>query len=123
MAAIMKFLCVAILFSLIMGGDCQHCTKNNLKISQAATGKLVQNKPEWNVTITNNCICSQLGVKISCDGFQTLEKIESSILSKSGSECLVNGGQPIYGNRDFSFTYAWGNSFPFKTLSSQVACS
>ena len=88
-----------------------------------ATGKMVQNKPEWSVTITNNCICAQLSVKLSCNGFQTVEQIDPSILSKSGSECIVNGGQPIYGNSKFSFTYASANSFPFNVLFSQVACS
>ncbi|PRQ26701.1 hypothetical protein RchiOBHm_Chr6g0297491 [Rosa chinensis] len=73
--------------------------------------------------ITNNCICSQLSVKLSCDGFQTVEEIDPTILSKSGSLCLVNSGEPIYGHSNFSFTYAWSNSFPFKTLLSQVACS
>ncbi|CAL8996998.1 unnamed protein product [Prunus brigantina] len=123
MATTMNLVCVVFLCSLIVGGNCQPCTEQNLKITQSKTGKMVQNKPEWNVKITNVCPCSQLDVKLSCDAFQTVEDIDSSILRKSGSECLVNNGQPIYPNTDFNFNYAWDNSFSFKPVHSQVGCS
>ncbi|CAN6583058.1 unnamed protein product [Malus baccata var. baccata] len=104
--------------SLIVGGYCQPCTLDNLKIAE---GKISDVK--WHVTITNDCLCSQQDVKLSCDGFQSAEPIDPSILSKSGGECLVNNGQPIYGNKNFNFDYASTTKFPFKPLSSQVACS
>ncbi|KAM5564438.1 hypothetical protein ABKV19_018826 [Rosa sericea] len=123
MAAIMKFLCIAILCSLIMGGESQHCNLNNLKITQSATGKSVQSRQEWKVTITNDCSCTQLNVKISSPGFQTVGPIASSILSKSGNDYLVNSGKPIYAYENFSFTYAWATQFTFKPSDSTVACS
>ncbi|TXG67551.1 hypothetical protein EZV62_008826 [Acer yangbiense] len=79
--------------------------------------------PSLKVAISTGCPCAQLEVKLAYDGFQTVEAIDSLVLAKSGGECLVNNGQPIFPNKDFSFTYAWDTSFQFKTLSSQVACS
>ncbi|KAK2645023.1 hypothetical protein Ddye_020218 [Dipteronia dyeriana] len=107
---------------MVSRGYCQ-CKTENLQITQQQTGQQVQSKPEWKVAISTGCPCDQLEVKLACDGFQTVEAIDSSVLAKSGGECLVNNGQPIFPNKDFSFTYAWDTSFPFKTLSSQVACS
>nr|XP_017189364.2 uncharacterized protein At1g05835-like [Malus domestica] len=112
-----NFLCLVFVCSLIVGGNCQPCTLDNLEIAQ---GKISDDK--WNVTITNDCPCSQLDVKLSCDGFDQ-SAVDPSILSKSGGECLVNNGQPIYGNKIFNFAYASKTEFPFKPLSSQVACS
>ncbi|CAK9155216.1 unnamed protein product, partial [Ilex paraguariensis] len=53
-------------------------------VNQVATGKRIQDKPEWNVTIANPEICTLLAVKLSCPGFQTVEKVDPLILSKSG---------------------------------------
>ncbi|KAL5787275.1 hypothetical protein ACOSP7_004224 [Xanthoceras sorbifolium] len=123
MANLLKVLAALIFFSFIIGkGYCQ-CKTENLKIVQQQTGKQVQNKPEWTVTISTGCPCTQLDVKLACDGFQTVEPIASTVLAKSGGECVVNNGQPIFPSKDFSFTYAWDTSFQFKPLSSQIACS
>ncbi|KAK9945962.1 hypothetical protein M0R45_011450 [Rubus argutus] len=120
----MKFLCVIFLLSLIAGGQClEYCSVNNILIEQSHTGKSVQNKPEWNVKITNVCSCSLVNIKLSCDGFQTVQDIDPSILSVSGGECLVKNGQPVYANGGFNFTYAWDTSFSFEPISSQIACS
>ncbi|KAI9176891.1 hypothetical protein LWI28_008359 [Acer negundo] len=123
MANFLNVLAALFFFCFIVSkGYCQ-CTTENLQIKQQQTGKQVQNKPEWQVTISTGCPCDQLEVKLGCDGFQTVEPIDSSVLAKSGGECLVNNGEPIYPDKDFNFTYAWDTSFQFKTLSSQVACS
>nr|XP_011459157.1 PREDICTED: uncharacterized protein LOC105349890 [Fragaria vesca subsp. vesca] len=120
----MKFLCMVFFFSLIVGGHClDYCSVNNMSIEQPQTGKSVQNKPEWNVKITNGCSCTLLNVKLSCNGFRTVQDIDPSILSVSGGECLVKNGQPVYANADFSFTYAWDTQFPFNPISYQIACS
>ncbi|XP_062020977.1 uncharacterized protein LOC133737447 [Rosa rugosa] len=123
MATIMKFLYIAVLCNLIMGGNCELCSVKSLIIKQSATGKLVHGNPEWNVKIINDCACSQMSVNLDCDGFQTVEEIDPTILRKSGIQCLVNGGGPIYGHSNFSFTYAWSNSFPFRIVFSRVACA
>ncbi|GAV60545.1 hypothetical protein CFOL_v3_04075, partial [Cephalotus follicularis] len=104
-------------------GYCQ-CSINNVKISQSATKRLVRKVPEWNVTITNNCACSQLDVKLDCNGFKTVEKVDPSIMTMSGAECLiVNNGNPLHPHDTVSFTYASATSFPFTPVSSQIACS
>ncbi|KAK8558843.1 hypothetical protein V6N12_042136 [Hibiscus sabdariffa] len=79
--------------------------------------------PEWRVTISNDCVCTQSDLKLSCDGFQTTEAIDSLVMSKWGEECLINDAQPIVSFSNVSFNYAWITSFPFNTLSSQTNCS
>ncbi|PRQ26698.1 hypothetical protein RchiOBHm_Chr6g0297461 [Rosa chinensis] len=118
-----QFLCAVFLFGLNVGGQCFGCSVKDISIEQSQTGKSVKNKPEWNVTIANGCSCSQLNVKLACDGFQTVEDIDPSILSVSGGECLVKNGQPVYANGGFNFFYAWDTSFSFNPISSQIACS
>nr|XP_011459159.1 PREDICTED: uncharacterized protein LOC105349891 [Fragaria vesca subsp. vesca] len=126
MAALMKFLYIALLIcSLVMGGESEsyRCTLSNLKVTQSATGKVVHGQPEWKVTITNDCQCTQLYIKISSPGFQTVEPIAPSILNKSGDGYSLHSGYPIYGFKDFSFTYAWATKFTFTPTNSQIACS
>ncbi|KAE9601148.1 hypothetical protein Lalb_Chr13g0294711 [Lupinus albus] len=78
--------------------------------------------PEWVVTITNKCNCVQVNVKLNCQGFQTVEKIEPfTILPISGNECLVNFGNPLYKD-PVTFKYAWTTSFPLNPVSSEIAC-
>ena len=103
-------------------GHCQ-CSSGEFTVSQTQTGKTVGMQPEWKVTISNRCACSQSEVKLSCDGFQTVETIESSVLAKTGGECLINNGEPVAPFSEFSYNYAWHTWFPFSPLSSQVNCS
>ncbi|KAK3173911.1 hypothetical protein Dsin_032103 [Dipteronia sinensis] len=123
MANFLNVLAALFFFCFIVSKGYSQCTTENLQIKQQQTGKQVQNKPEWQVAISSGCPCDQLVVKLACDGFQTVEPIDLSVLAKSGGECLVNNGEPIYPDKDFNFTYAWDTSFQFKALSSQVACS
>ncbi|XP_038896903.1 TPD1 protein homolog 1-like [Benincasa hispida] len=122
MVASIKFLCVLFFFCLLSKGKSQ-CSMNDITISQSTTGKEVNGKQEWRATITNNCVCSQYSVKFDCNGFNSVEKVDESILMVAGSECLVNNGQPMFKSNPISFTYAWDNAFSFKPLFSQVACS
>ncbi|KAK7318984.1 hypothetical protein RJT34_03693 [Clitoria ternatea] len=116
-----KVLCAVIFLVLISHGYSQ-CSLKDLSVTQQKTAVKVKGKPEWNVTITNNCPCVQTNVKLNCVGFQTVEPIDVTIFSVSGDSCLVNAGQPIY--RDpITFKYAWDNSFPLNPNSSVIACS
>lgn len=99
------------------------CSYDDLIVTQSTTGRQVESQIEWEVKIENNCTCTQLDVKLDCEGFQTAEPIDSSVLAKSGDECLLNNGLPVYGHSIANFTYAWNTSFPFKAISSQIACS
>lgn len=105
-----------------MTGLCQ-CELTNLKVSQNPTGVKIQDAPEYEVTVLNDCICSQLQVKLNCAGFDTTEQVNPEILSKDGDLCLLNNGQPIYGQASFKFKYAWTSSFALTPSSSQISCS
>ncbi|KAE8687754.1 flotillin-like protein 4-like [Hibiscus syriacus] len=122
MASILHFFFAALFLALLGQGYCQ-CSIADVRISQTQTGKTVENKPEWKATITNGCPCTQSDLKLSCDGFQSAEAVDPSVMSKSGGECLINGGEPVAPNSDLSFNYAWDTSFSFKPLSSQPNCS
>ena len=99
---------------------CQ-CQPNNVKIDQGPTGNKVDGKPEWKVTLSTDCICSQTEVKLACAGFQTVEDLPSYIITHEGDTCSLN--QPVHYNEPVSFTYAWDTSFGFKLISSGIACS
>ena len=99
---------------------CQ-CQPNNVKIDQGPTGNKVDGKPEWKVTLSTDCICSQIEVKLACAGFQTVEDLPSYIITHEGDTCSLN--QPVHYNEPVSFTYAWDTSFGFKLISSGIACS
>ncbi|KAJ8769048.1 hypothetical protein K2173_024044 [Erythroxylum novogranatense] len=116
-------LCLLFLFCLFLQGNSQCTGKENLKVSQAPTGKLIQNKPEFNVTIYNDCICTELNVYLGPEDFHTVEPIDPKILAKTPLGWLVNDGQPIYGNKSFSFTYAWNYQFNFVPVGATRACS
>ncbi|KAB1993954.1 hypothetical protein ERO13_D13G060100v2 [Gossypium hirsutum] len=122
MATTLTFFFVVLFLALIGQGYCQ-CTLADVKIIQTQTGKTVENKPEWKATVKNDCTCTQSDLKLSCDGFQTVKAVDSSLMAKTGAECLINGGQPVASSSNLSFNYAWDTSFPFKPLSSQINCS
>ncbi|KAK7247013.1 hypothetical protein RIF29_41889 [Crotalaria pallida] len=108
---------------LVNYGYGQECTLKDLSVKVAKSGAQIKGKPEWVVTITNNCVCVQSNVKVNCRGFQTEEPIDPLILIDSGDdECIVNYGNAIY-EYPITFKYAWDNSFPFNPVSSEIACS
>ncbi|XP_061372992.1 uncharacterized protein LOC133315398 [Gastrolobium bilobum] len=116
-----KILSIILFLVLISQGNSK-CYLSDLSIRQSQTGAKLKGKPEWGVTITNNCPCVQKNVMLNCRGFQTIEHINPSVLSVSGNVCLVNGGNSIY--RDaITFKYAWDQSFPLNPISSEIACS
>ncbi|PON71322.1 Beta-1,3-N-Acetylglucosaminyltransferase family protein [Parasponia andersonii] len=121
-----KSLCLVLVFIiLVVRGSSQapYCSEKNLTIYQYESGALVENKPEWTVIITNGCVCGQMDVELDCFGYQTVKPVDPLLLTSNGQTCLVNNGQFIYGSQSFNFTYAWDSSFPFRPISSQIACS
>lgn len=87
------------------------------------TGKEIQNLPEWNVTVTNNCKCSQRQLKLACKGFQTVETVDSNIFAKQGDDCLLINGDAFKGFQAVSFAYAWDPPFVmFPSYSDVEAC-
>ncbi|KAK8558839.1 hypothetical protein V6N13_098464 [Hibiscus sabdariffa] len=122
MATVAHLFAAALFLAFIGQGYCE-CSIADVTISQKQTGKRVENKPEWQVTINNGCTCTQSDLTLSCDGFQTVEAVDPSVMSKSGGKCLINRGRPVSSETHLSFNYAWDTSFPFKPLSSQLNCS
>ncbi|KAK2997084.1 hypothetical protein RJ639_025247 [Escallonia herrerae] len=120
MAGIIKLLSMVLFFALMTKGSLQ-CNPGKPTVKQVTTGKQVENKPEWNVTVTNECPCVQTEVKLSLPGFQTVEKVDPSILVLDGSVGVLQQNiNPLSG---ISFTYAWDTSNPISPLSSKENCS
>ncbi|XP_057522839.1 uncharacterized protein LOC130802784 [Amaranthus tricolor] len=119
----MKLLYAVLCFSLVVQGLGQ-CSLKNMNIQQTKIVKRAA-QPVWNVTITNNCYCSQSNVRIYCMGIQTLKKqaFDPSIVKIVKSQGLVNNGKPIYPYTSIGFTYVSNVPLQFKFLSSQIACS
>ncbi|XP_057966939.1 uncharacterized protein LOC131157080 [Malania oleifera] len=99
------------------------CDVSQIDVHQTNTGKVVKGKPEWRVTITNPCICTFIEIQLNCKGFQSAEKVDSSLLALSGDACLLTNGQPLHGKESTSFSYAWTTQFTFKPISATIGCS
>lgn len=82
----------------------------------------MQNKPEWSVTVKNDCICTQSNIQLSCSGFKTVETIDPSILS-IGNTCSLLPNSRLVRFSNVTFKYAWDTQFSFAPISSSVACS
>ncbi|OAY27417.1 uncharacterized protein LOC110604022 [Manihot esculenta] len=124
MATLLNFLSAIFFLSLMGQGSGQCYPVTDLKVFQTETGDRVQNKPQWKVTILNDCICSQMGIKLGCNGFHSAEKIDPSMLAKADdSVCHINHEQPLRGFHTFNFTYAWDSIYPFHPIYSEIACS
>ncbi|GMG98971.1 hypothetical protein Nepgr_000811 [Nepenthes gracilis] len=111
---------VVILIALVVQGTGGQCTKADLKLSQIGLGSDVKGKPEWKVTLTNDCFCAFTHIKLGCERFLAVDKIDPSLLTRSGDECLVADAIGPYSS--LSFTYAWDAPFPFVIKSSLLIC-
>ncbi|KAL2343942.1 hypothetical protein Fmac_005227 [Flemingia macrophylla] len=92
---------------------------NCISVSQVGTGVRVEGKPEWIVTVSNNCRCPQSNVILNCNGFRSVEPIDPQILTVSLTNdfCIVTPAQPIF--KDVvKFKYASPNQFPLTPISS-----
>ncbi|KDP44494.1 hypothetical protein JCGZ_16327 [Jatropha curcas] len=125
MAKFIPVLCALLFLILVSQGNGKQCDEeSSFVITQAPTGVKVGNKPEWKVTVKNDCLCSRASVALGCTGFQTTEKLNPSIIAVEGDKCVVkvNGGL-LQGYESFSFTYAWDSQFNFKLVQGYVQCS
>ncbi|KAK9683561.1 hypothetical protein RND81_10G149800 [Saponaria officinalis] len=95
----------------------------DMSIHQSKLNSDKSKRQLWNVTITNNCYCSQMNVRIDADGFRTTTRLDPAIIMISKGQGLVNGGQPIYPYTSLGFTYACRVPSHLKLISSQVVCS
>ncbi|VVB08083.1 unnamed protein product [Arabis nemorensis] len=88
---------------------------------------MVQNKPEWEVKVTNPTPCTFSNTKLSCTGFKSITTINSSVLSKPGGDdaCLLHTGynDRLRGGEHVAFKYVWDPRYDFKIASTEIACS
>ncbi|RDX88259.1 hypothetical protein CR513_30171, partial [Mucuna pruriens] len=120
MATTIKYLSSILFLTLIIKGSCD-CSLNNINIGTTRSGREIQGKPEWNVTVINNCNCEQSQIKLSCKGFQSAESIDPSILSIDGDSCLLINGNPLKGSDAVNFSYAWDPPFLLLPASSVIS--
>ncbi|CAA0813256.1 Beta-1-3-N-Acetylglucosaminyltransferase family protein [Striga hermonthica] len=116
-------LCFIALFCFLNQGLCSAqtslCSAKTFKIDVISIGK-----SEWKVDITNTCVCTSLGLKLSCPDFNPIVDVDPSIISKyDDTHCLVNGGSPLHGGETFSFTYVGYDKAHFTLFDFMVACS
>ncbi|XP_076957419.1 uncharacterized protein LOC143632888 [Bidens hawaiensis] len=98
------------------------CGLKDITIGTERTTAQIQGKQEWNVSIINTCKCPQQALTVSCDGFQTVEKVDPNVFAPVGNKCSVNGGKPVAPFGTVQFLYAWDPPFIFVPISSQVVC-
>ncbi|VVB08084.1 unnamed protein product [Arabis nemorensis] len=84
---------------------------------------MVQNKPEWEVKVTDTNSCEFMNIKLSCTGFKSVTTIESSVLSKADNGCLLNNGHGLFYQGSFAFKYVWDTRYDFKIIDATIACS
>ncbi|XP_050211366.2 uncharacterized protein LOC126661555 [Mercurialis annua] len=123
MATSTLFVFAFVMLFLATQGNCQCDAVSQFKFIQIPTGQKIQNKPEWNITVTNDCLCTRDYIKLDCNGFQTVEKVDPLKLVITGTEGLLNNGDVVRGYESVSFTYAWDSPFQFKVISSLIGCS
>ncbi|XP_015078997.1 uncharacterized protein LOC107022952 [Solanum pennellii] len=111
-------LCLAFMYEGIEGSICNP----GIEISQTKLG-MSQGQQVWNATVSNTCSCTLLQVKLSIPNFDSVTKINTTIISKSHDDIYdVNGGLPIYAQTSVYFIYA-GNNLDVKLNDSTEACS
>ncbi|XP_026384782.1 uncharacterized protein LOC113280333 [Papaver somniferum] len=104
-------------------GFCE-CELSSIKISQTPTGVAIHGKPEYEVSITNDCICTQLDVVINCPGFHSVEGVRPSIFEPTGADlCTLKSGGPVFYNDVIKFKYASDHSIALTPSSSRISCS
>ncbi|XP_062163789.1 uncharacterized protein LOC133870640 [Alnus glutinosa] len=108
MAVLTKYFIAILFLSFISKGLCV-CALDNITIGTVRSGREIQGKPEWNVTVTNNCRCPQKLLKLTCEGFQTVEKVDPLIFSMGDDHqtCLLLQGGSLRGSASVKFSYAW----------------
>ncbi|XP_010437953.1 PREDICTED: uncharacterized protein LOC104721622 [Camelina sativa] len=117
-----KLLCLVLVFAFINQGY-GDCHLNYLSVKQSKTGKMIENKPEWEVRVRNPCIrCKFQYAKLLCVGFKSVTPVPTSSLSKSGDICLLNAGNFIFPHVDFVFKYVWDTSFDLKVIDGVIVC-
>ncbi|OWM86741.1 TPD1 protein homolog 1-like [Punica granatum] len=102
---------IAIVLLCLVAKGQSKCTLNDLTIGTVRTGRTIQGKPEWTVTVTNECACAQSSIKVRCTGFKSVVPTNPSKILPLGGTCLINGGHPVGPGSTISFSYVWDPPF------------
>ncbi|KAK1281605.1 hypothetical protein QJS10_CPB22g00523 [Acorus calamus] len=96
------------------------CTLSNIKVYQ----ELINNS-EYKVTLTNNCICSQSNLLLSCAAFKGPEPGDEDKVkvANGSSDCLIKDGLPVFKDYPITFKYTAAEKIEFNPISSQINCS
>ncbi|XP_071694613.1 TPD1 protein homolog 1B-like [Rutidosis leptorrhynchoides] len=119
------FLTIFLFTLLAVKGDAQACDFKDMSIETQKTNRQVKGKPEWDVKVQNNCAlnCSQYNVVVSCNNFQSVEKIDPDLFRSAGDNIyLVAGGGYFGPHAQVVFSYAWDSAFDIKPYSSKIRC-
>ncbi|EXB80734.1 hypothetical protein L484_008514 [Morus notabilis] len=126
MAITVKSLIAIVIMSCLInkGLSGNNCSLDDINIGTVRTGREIKEKPEWNVTVINNCGCAQKAIELSCKGFQTAEPLDPSTLlqSKQGDTCLLINGSSLEGFDSVRFSYAWDPPFLLLPVDSLISC-
>ncbi|KAI5018891.1 hypothetical protein ZWY2020_043779 [Hordeum vulgare] len=125
-AKLVVILAACMLFSFSNIGNAQPCTPSDLLINHTTMPGKFGGHPHYLVTVENRCICTQLGVKLACAGFNSTVSVGPvGVIMPNGDDalCTLNGGQPMHANETVLFTYASSMKISFMPISSYVDCS
>ncbi|KAI5432380.1 uncharacterized protein LOC127131994 [Lathyrus oleraceus] len=115
MASIFNILSITLFLALAFQAYGERCNLSNIEVKQTKTSGSA-----WNVTVTNNCICTQTEVKFNTKGFKSSTPVDPTIFSQDG---LLIQGAPFYGFQSATFTYTSASQFKFAPISSLTECS
>ncbi|WCJ17955.1 Beta-1 3-N-Acetylglucosaminyltransferase family protein [Euphorbia peplus] len=120
------FLFAIFFIGFFIQGNCQSVGAN-FTITQKATGRLIKNKTEWKVTVTNDYFCPQYNIQLDCGRFQTTLPIPK-VLNLNDGICEYQGSDPPYSpgyldpSQSFTFYYAWIPQYHFKVVQAFIGC-
>ncbi|ESQ53966.1 hypothetical protein EUTSA_v10027525mg [Eutrema salsugineum] len=125
-----KLLCLILFLAFVAQGygdshpNDLSCHLSDLSIKQSKTGKIVQNKPEWEVRVKNPCLeCRLHYIKLSCVGFNSVTPIDpSASFTHVRDVCYLRSGFYIHPREEVVFTYVWDTSSDFKLLDADIVC-
>ncbi|KAF4373111.1 hypothetical protein CsatB_008450 [Cannabis sativa] len=110
---------------LINRGICENCSLDNINIGTVRSGREINGKAEWNVTVINTCEnCGQSEIKLGCEGFQTAKPVDpATFLDQGHGQCLLINGSILNPKATVRFSYAWDPPFLFFPLHSRIPTS
>ncbi|XP_078435263.1 protein TAPETUM DETERMINANT 1-like [Wolffia australiana] len=112
-----------LLFILPPGAPAAGCRPETMVVKQVMTGKIVEGKPQYEVTVKNGCPCSQAKVMVRCYGLSSVMVVDPrAIKTVDDTLCLVNGGRPLSRGATIKFRYAWTTPQDFPFVSSEIKC-